>query len=178
MKFFAPAVLGLSLLWAGPAATAAAVPATAAAPSAAHVKAVQDLLQAMQFEKELRGIAGRSRYQNPAQRQAVYAKLAKVPAAQVYQRMAPPVARLVSMDTATEMTRFYRTPYGQQVINKKYNSGPQIVMPGMTAPVAPEEKKERKRAAYVKASKELADAELAIEREAFKLLQQINQQVK
>ena len=40
----------------------------------------------------------------------------------------------------------------------------------------PEEKKERKRAAYVQASKELADAQPAIEREAFKLLQLINTQ--
>jgi hypothetical protein len=48
------------------------------------------------------------------------------------------------------------------------------MMPGMKPVVPPEEKKERKRAAYVKASKELADAEPVIEREAFKLLQKIN----
>jgi len=42
--------------------------------------------------------------------------------------------------------------------------------------VAPEEKKERNRAAYVKASKELADAQPAIDSEAFKLLQAINMQ--
>jgi hypothetical protein len=49
-------------------------------------------------------------------------------------------------------------------------------MPGMKPVVPPEEKKERKRAAYVQASKALADAEPAIEREAFKLLQLINRQ--
>jgi hypothetical protein len=49
-------------------------------------------------------------------------------------------------------------------------------MPGMTAAVPPEEKKERKRAAYVQASKALADAEPMIDHEAFKLLQTINQE--
>jgi hypothetical protein len=49
-------------------------------------------------------------------------------------------------------------------------------MSGMTPVVPPQEKKERKRAAYVKASKELADAQPAIENEAFKLLQQINKE--
>ena len=82
----------------------------------------------------------------------------------------------MSADTALEMSRFYTTPYGKQVIHRKYNSGVQLSMPGMTASVAPEEKKERKRAAYVQASKELAAAEPAIEREAFKLLQQINKE--
>ena len=175
MKFVVHAVLGLSLAAAAPAFAATPAPAAqTAAPSAAHVKAVQDLLAAMQFEKALKGVAARSRYQSDAQRQAVFAKLAKVPPAEVYQRLAAPVARHVSVDTATEMTRFYTTPYGKQVIHGKYNSGTQIMMPGAKPVVPPEEKKERKRAAYVKASKELADAEFAIEREAFQLLQQIN----
>jgi hypothetical protein len=84
------------------------------------------------------------------------------------------MAQHISADTATEMTRFYNTPYGKQVIYKKYNSGTQIIMPGTKEVVAPEEKKERKRAAYVQASKELAEAQPALEREAFKLLQLIN----
>ncbi len=46
----------------------------------------------------------------------------------------------------------------------------------MKAAVPVEEKKERKRAAYVLASKELGEAEPMFEREAFKLLQQINRE--
>lgn len=175
MKFVVQAVLGLSLAATHPAfAAPAAAPAQAAASNPAHVKAVQDLLGAMQIEKVLKGVAARSRYQSEAQRQAVFAKLNRVPPAEVYQRLAAPLAQTISADTATEMTRFYNTPYGKQVIHKKYNSATQIMMPGMKPVVPPEEKKERKRAAYVKASKELADAEPVIEREAFKLLQKIN----
>ncbi|MEH6434045.1 hypothetical protein [Massilia sp. DD77] len=177
MKLVIPAVLGLSLFSAGPAYSAATVhPTSTAAPSPAHVNAVQGLLSAMQAEKMLNGVAARSRYQSDAQRQAVFAKLKKTPPAEIYQRLAAPMAQLISADTAIEMTRFYNTPYGKQVIHNKYNSGSQIIMPG-TKPVVPqEEKKERKRAAYVQASKELADAEPAIEREAFKLLQLINKE--
>ena len=146
------------------------------ATDAAHVKAVQDLLGAMQIENVLRGVAARSRYQSQAQRQAVFAKLDKTPPAEVYQRMAAPLAQVISADTANEMTRFYNTPYGKQLIDRKYNSRAQIIMPGMRTVVPPEEKKERKRAVYVQASKELADAEPAIEHEAFKLLQLISKE--
>ncbi|MFC5476593.1 hypothetical protein [Massilia suwonensis] len=177
MKFALHLALGLSLAAAHPAFAAATPPAASSAvPSAAHIKAVQDLLGAMQAENVLRGVAARSRYTSGAQRQAVFAKLDKTPAAEVYQRLAPPLARSISADTAAEMTRFYQTPYGKKVIHSKYNSGPQLSMPGMTAAVAPEEKKERKRAAYVQASKELAAAEPMIEHEAFKLLQTINKE--
>ena len=106
----------------------------------------------------------------------MFAKLDKTPPAEVYQRLAPALASVISFDTAVEMTRFYNTPYGKQVIYKKYNSGAQVVMPGTRAVVPLEEKKERKRAAYVLASKELADAEPMFEREAFKLLQVINKE--
>jgi hypothetical protein len=177
MKFVVQSVLGLSLVLAGPAfAAPAAAPAPAALPAAAHVKAVQDLLGAMQVENVLRGVAGRSRYASDAQRQAVFAKLDKTPPAEVHRRLALPLASVISADTALEMSRFYQTAYGKQLIHRKYNSGPQLAMPGTRSAVAPEEKKERKRAAYVQASKELADAEPAIEREAFKLLQQINKE--
>lgn len=177
MKFAVHVVLGLSLSIATPAFAAATAPAEqSAAINPAHLKAVQDLLATMQIEKVLNGVAARSRYANEAQKQAVLAKLAKVPPAEIYQRLAPALTRSISADTALEMSRFYSTPYGKQVIHKKYNSGAQILMPGMTAAVAPEEKKERKRAAYVKASKELAEAEPAIEHEAFTLLQQINKE--
>jgi hypothetical protein len=177
MKFVVSTLLGLSLLCAHPAFAAATAPVEkAGVPDASHVKAVQDLLGAMQAEKLLRGVAARSRYPSDAQRQAVFAKLDKTPPAEVYQRLAPRVAPAISATTALEMTRFYNSPYGKQVIQKKYNSGPRFVMPGMTAAIPPEEKKERKRAAYVQASKELADAEPLIEHEAFNLLQQINKE--
>jgi hypothetical protein len=177
MKLAVQAVLGLSLAVASPAFAADTAPrGQSAAPSPAHVKSVQDLLGAMQIEKVLRGVASRSRYQSDAQRQAVFAKLDKIPPAEVYQRLAPQLAHVISADTATEMTRFYNTPYGKQVIYKKYNSSGGLMMPGMTAAVPPEEKKERKRAAYVQASKALADAEPMIDHEAFKLLQAINQE--
>ncbi len=177
MKFVVHAVLGLSLAIAAPAFAATTAPvAQSAAANPAHLKAVQDLLGAMQIEKVINGVAARSRYASEAQKQAVLAKLANVPPAEIYQRMAPALTRAISAETAIEMSRFYATPYGKQVIHKKYNSGAQLIMPGMTAAVAPEEKKERKRAAYVQASKELAEAEPAIEHEAFKLLQQINKE--
>ena len=177
MKFVVHAMLGLSLVFAAPAFAASAAPAgKPSLPDSAHVKAVQDLLGAMQVENVLRGVAARSRYQSEAQRRDVFAKIGKTPPAEVYQRMAPPLARVISADTATEMTRFYQSPYGKQVIHDKYNNRGGIVMPGATAAVPPEEKKERKRAAYVKASKELADAQPAVEHEAFVLLQQINKQ--
>lgn len=177
MKFAVQAALGLLLALAAPAFAATPAPvAQAAAFSPAHVKAVQDLLGAMQIENVLRGVASRSRYQSEAQRQAVFAKINKTPPAEVYQRMATPLAQVISADTATEMTRFYNTPYGKQVIHRKYNNSAQIMFPGMKAAVPPEEKKERKRAAYVKASTELASAEPAIDREAFKLLQSIDKE--
>lgn len=106
----------------------------------------------------------------------MFAKLDKTPPAEVHRRLAPPLARVISADTAIEMTRFYNTPYGKQVIHKKYNSSAQFVMPGATPAIPPEEKKERKRAAYVQASKELAAAEPAIQHEAFKLVQLINKE--
>ena len=177
MNFAVQAVIGLSLAFAAPVHAATQPTAAQAAVSGpAHVKAVQDLLGAMKAENVLRGVAGRSRYPNAAQRQAVFAKIDKMAPAEVHQRLAPSLTRVISFDTATEMTRFYNTPYGKKVIHSKYNSGPQLMMPGATPAVAPEEKKERKRAAYVLASKELAAAEPAVEHEAFKLLQAINKE--
>lgn len=174
------AALGISFVFGAPAFAASAAPAAAAAKAAAaspeHVKAVEDLLGAMEAEKVLRGVAGRSRYANEQQRQAVFAKLDKVPPAEVYRRMAPALAKDISLDTATEMTRFYRTPYGKKVVYDKYNNRAQIMFPGAREVVAPEEKKERKRAAYVQASQQLAAAQPAIEHEAFVLLQAINKE--
>lgn len=180
MKFAVHVALASSLVFSlvsatpASAAGAPAAPAVAKAPDAAHVKAAQDLMAAMQAEKLMRTVASRSRYASEAQRKSVFDKIARTPPAVIYQRLAAPVAQLVSQDTAVEMTRFYGTPYGQKVINQKYNSGPQIMMSGISNTVSPEEKKERKRAAYVNASKELTDAQPAIEREVFKLMQAIN----
>lgn len=178
MKSVFRAALGLALVCATPAFAASAAPTAAKATAAdpAHIKAVQDLLASMEAEKVLIGVASRSHYQSLDQRKAVLAKVGKVPPAEVYRRMAPALASSISADTAAEMTRFYNTPYGQKVIHDKYNSGTQIMFPGAKPVVPPEEKKERKRAAYVQASKELADAQPMIEREAFKLLQQIDKE--
>ena len=177
MKFVVQAVLGLSLAVAAPAFAAPPAPAgSTAVASPAHVKAVHDLLGAMQIQKSLWGVASRSRYASEAQRQAVFAKIDKTPADTVYQRLAPPLAQVISSDTAAEMTRFYSTPYGKQVIHKKYNGGPEIQLPGMRASVPAEEAKERKRPAYVQASKELADAGPVIDRELFKLVQAIDKE--
>lgn len=177
MKFAVQAALGLSLVFVMPAFAATAAPAgQAATPSPAHVKAVQDLLGAMQIENVLRGVASRSRYQSQAQRQAVFARIDKTPPAEIYRRLAPQLAHAISLDTAVEMTRFYNTPYGKQVIHNRYNSRAQIMMPGMREVVAPEETKERKRAAYVHASEELAAAQPAVEHEAFKLVQQLDKE--
>ena len=177
MKFAVHLALGLSVAFANPAFAAATPPAAPLAISKpAHIKAVQELLGAMQIEKVLKGVAARSRYPNEAQKQAVLAKLDKIAPAEVYQRLAPMLTSAISAETATEMNRYYNTPYGKQVIHKKYNSGAQLIMPGATKAVPPEEKKERKRAAYVKASKELDEAEPAIEHEAFKLVQLINKE--
>jgi len=175
MKFVVQAVFGFSMLAAAPAfsATAALAPKAIAA-SPAHVQAVQDLLGVMHVEYELRAVAARTRFPSEAQRKAVMAKLDKMTPAEVHRRLAPTLAGKISSDTALEMTRFYNTAYGKKLIQQKYNSGPQIMMPGMSSAVPPEEKKERKRAAYVQASKELVAAEPAIQHEAFKLLQALN----
>ena len=177
MKFAIPAALGLSLVFSMPAFAGDNPRADqVAAQNPAHVRAVQDLLAAMQVENVLRGVASRSRYASAAQRQAVFDKIGRTPPAEIAQRMAPALAPVISNDTAVEMTRFYTSPYGKQVIHARYNSSAQIMMPGAVAAVPPEEKKERKRAAYVQASKELADAQPAIDHEAFKLLQQIDKE--
>ena len=176
MKFAVRTAIALSLIFATPAFAVIAPPAPGAVADATHVKAVQDLLAAMRVEKTLRSVAGRTRYPSEAQRTAIYAKLDKTAPATIYQRLAAPMARVISTDTAIEMTRFYNTPYGKQVIDKKFTSRPQFVVAGMTAPVPVEEKKERKRPAYVRASKELADADPVLQHEAFVLLQAIDRE--
>ena len=153
------------------AAAPAAAPA-AGAPAASHIKPVQDMLAAMQSEKLMRSIASASRYSNDQQRKAVFAKLDKVAPAEVHQRLAAPVARLVSQETALEMTKFYTSSYGQKMLKSTYNSGPSF---GDTTPVpTPAERKLLKRPEYIKANKAFMEAEAGIRHEAFLLLQAIS----
>lgn len=155
-------------------AAAPATPATAAAPTAAHLKAVTDMVAAMQAEKLMRSIAGASRYANDKQRDDTFAKLDKVPPAQIHQRLARLVAPLVSTETATEMARYYASSYGQKVLKQKYNSGASFSFGPPQAPKkTPAETKEMKRPAFIKANKEFAAAEEPIRRQGFQLLQQI-----
>jgi hypothetical protein len=151
---------------------AGAAHAATPAPDAVQVKAAHDLLAAMQAEKMLRTTAGMSKYPSPAQRDIVMAKVIKFPAEEVYTRLAPPVARLLSTETATEMTRYYQSSYGQKVLKETYN-GPARLYPVDPTPTAAE-KAELKKPAYLKASQEFRAAEPAIRHEAFLLLSEIN----
>lgn len=154
------------------ASAAAPAAATVGAPAASHVKPVQDMLAAMQAEKMMRSIAGASRYASEAQRKAVFAKLDKVPPAEIHRRLAGPVARLVSASTAAEMARFYSSSYGQKMLKSMYNSGPSYGdnTPRPTAA----ERNELKRPEYIKANKEFMQAEDGIRHQGFLLLQVIS----
>ncbi|PWF49344.1 hypothetical protein [Massilia glaciei] len=154
-------------------AAAPAAPVAAAAPSAAQISAMQGLMAAMQTEKMMRTTAGMSRYSSEKHRLEVVAKLAKVPPAEIHRRLAAPVARFVTTETALEMTRFYATPYGQRVLFASYNSGPSITGPGQLK-MSKAEAAALKRPAYVQASHLLQRAERAIKRETFVLLGQIS----
>lgn len=161
MKWIFAAALALSLN----------VQAAPAAPDSAHVKAVQGLLEAMQAEKLVRMKAGMARYANEQQRQAVNAKVGKVAPQTIYARLALPVSQLVTEETATEMARYYRTPVGQKVVYAMYNSRASLLdtRPQLTAA----EKADMKRPAFVKAQKAFSEAEPAIGRQAFLLVQKI-----
>lgn len=156
------------------AAIAGAVPATAiaAAPDAVQVKAAQDLLQSMQAEKLLRMTAGMSKFPNPAQRELTMAKVEKLTPAMVYTRLSVPVARLVSTETALEMTRYYQSSYGQKLLQQTYNGGPRMYAVDPTP--TPAEKTELKKPAFVKANTEFKAVEPAIRHEVFLLLSEIN----
>ncbi|NRR32288.1 hypothetical protein HSX11_19100 [Oxalobacteraceae bacterium] len=146
----------------------AAAPAT---PDAAQVKAAHDLLASMQAEKMLRMTAGMSRYSDPKQRDAIMAKLDKTSAESIYQRMAEPVARLLTLETATEMTRFYQSSYGQRVLQQTYNSAASLGVVEIKPSAA--EKIELAKPAYKKADKAFKEAEPAIHHEAFVLIKAI-----
>ncbi len=177
MKF--AKMLGVAAMLAATSIVIAAPAATAPAPSkvitVGHVKAVTALLAAMQAEKMMRTTAATSQYASEAQRAAVFAKLEKVPPAQIHARLAYPLAKFISAETANEMTRFYTTVHGKQVVYQMYNSsgGMQGMGLGEPKPTAAE-KKELKRPEYVKAKRELEEADSAIHHEAFVLLQAIS----
>lgn len=151
---------------------AAPTPAPAAVITVGHVQAVTDLLAAMQAEKMMRSIAGSSHYASEAQRAAAYAKLEKVPPVQIYARLAYPLARTVSAETATEMTRFYSSSYGKKVVYQMYNHKAGFGDPA-APPATAAERKDMQRPAFIKASKEMAQANDAIRHEGFVLLQSI-----
>jgi hypothetical protein len=153
------------------AAAPAAAPATAVI-TVGHVQAVTDLMAAMQMEKMMRSIAGASRYASEQQRTATYAKLDKVPPAQIYARMAYPLARTISAETASEMARFYSSSYGKKIVYQMYNSRPSFGEPAKPAATAAE-RKDMQRPAFIKASKTLAEADGVIRHEGFVLLQSI-----
>ncbi|SEO00922.1 hypothetical protein SAMN05428959_104160 [Duganella sp. CF517] len=167
--FLAAATLSIAG-WAGAAAPAA--PVAAAAPDAARVQAAHDLLASMQAEKMLRMTAGMSKFPSPAQRELTMAKVEKVTPQTVYTRLSQPVARLVSTETALEMTRYYQSSYGQRLLKETYNGGPRMYAADPTP--TPAEKAEQKKPAFVKASKEFKAAEPAIRHEVFVLLTEIN----
>ncbi|WP_332854235.1 hypothetical protein [Duganella sp. S19_KUP01_CR8] len=146
--------------------------AHAAAPDAAQVKAAHDLLASMQAEKMLRTTAGMSKYPSPTQRELMMAKLDKLPNETIYSRLALPVARLLSTETALEMTQYYQSSYGQKVLAQTYN-GPPRLYPVDPTPSA-KEKAELKKPAFIKANQEFKAAEQAIHHEAFLLISEIN----
>lgn len=149
-----------------------AAQAWAAEPDAAHIKAAHDLLVSMQAEKMLRMTAGTSRYANPAQRAEVMDKVIKVQPEYVYSHLALPVARLISAETATEMTHYYESSYGKRLLQHTYNSAPSLYNtdPEPTA----KEKVELNKPAFQKANAEFKKAEGAIHHEAFLLVAEIN----
>lgn len=167
--------LGLAVLIASSTLSFAAAPPAAGVITVGHVQAVTDLMAAMQAEKMMRTITGASRYASEAQRAATYAKLEKVPPAQIYARLAYPLARTISAETATEMARFYSSSYGKKIVYRMYNSKVSYGEPTGPAGPAPTaaERKDTQRPAFIKASKALADADGVIRHEGFVLLQSI-----
>lgn len=167
--------LGLAVLIASCTVSFAAAPAAAPADgviTVGHVRAVTELLAAMQMEKMMRTITGSSRYASDAQRTAAYAKLDKVPPAQIYARLAYPLARTISAETAIEMARFYSSSYGKKVVYRMYNSRASYGEQAGPAATAAE-RKDMQRPAFIKASKALAEADGVIRHEGFLLLQSI-----
>lgn len=158
------ALAGIGLL-------AVAAWAGAAEPDAAAIKAAHDLLASMQADKKMRMTAGMSHYADATQRQTVLARIDKVPAEEIYRRLAPSVARLLTPDTAAEMTRFYQSSYGKRVLAQTYNSGPSMYATLPTPTAA--EKTALKQPAYLKAEKAFREAEPAIDHQTFVLMNEL-----
>lgn len=159
------------LLAGGLLAASAMTSASTAAPDATDIKAAHDLLASLQAEKMMRTTAGTSRYANPQQRSNVLAKLEKLTPEEIYTRLSLPLARILSKETAAEMTRFYSSTYGQRVLYQTYNHGAMLTQSD-PVPTA-KEKEELKRPEYLKANKAFKEAEPAIHHETFVLLSQI-----
>ena len=155
------------------AAAAAPAPAPAQVLTVGHVRAVTSLMAAMQVEKMMKTIAHTSRYASDAQRASVLAKLAAVPPAEIHARLGFPVARFISAETATEMARFYATPNGQMVVHRMYNSTGGLQGLGAAKPTAAESK-DMQRPAFIKANREVQEADAKIRHEAFVLMQAIS----
>lgn len=167
--------LGLALLVAS--CSLSFSPVRAASPAATvvtvgHVQAVTHLMAAMQAEKMMRTVWGMSRYASEQQRNAAYAKLEKVPPEQIYARLAYPLARTISEETANEMARFYSSSYGKKILYQRYNSKGSFGEPPAPAATATE-RKDMQRPAFIKASQNLAAADDSIRHEGFLLLQSI-----
>ncbi|KQV59718.1 MULTISPECIES: hypothetical protein [unclassified Duganella] len=140
-------------------------------PDAKQVAATHDLLQEMQAEKMMRMTAGMSHYASEAERKKVMDKVIATPSETIYTGLATPVARLLSPETVSEMTRFYQSSYGKKVLDNIYNSGAQLYP---TVPKAtPAEQAELKKPAYIKADREFKANDQAIHHEVFVLLKQI-----
>ncbi|MGZ5833916.1 MAG: hypothetical protein ACXWKJ_19200 [Telluria sp.] len=151
------------------AALAVAAAGAAAAPASPHT--AHDLLAAIQAEKLVRMKAGMAHYPNEAARAAVDAKITKVPAETIYTRLAAPVAKLVDEATAAEMARFFQSSYGKKLVYAKYNSSASLY--GSEPQPTAAEAAELKRPALVRARAAYAQAEPAIEHEAFVLVTQL-----
>lgn len=167
--------LGLAVLVGSCSVSFAAAPVAtpaAAVVTVGHVRAVTELMAAMQMEKMMRTVAGSSHYASEQQRNATYAKLDKVPPAQIYARLAYPLARTISEETASEMTRFYSSSYGKKVVYQMYNHKASYGETGWPAATAAE-RKNMQRPAFIKASKDLAAADDIIRHQGFLLLQAI-----
>lgn len=171
--------LGLAIMLA---ASSVSYAQQAAAPAAKQVvvtngmvKAVSDMLKAMQVEKMMRTIASTSRYANAEQQKTVIGKLENVPHEQIYARLAYPLAKVISVETANEMTKFYNSSYGKKIVYDMYNSRGGVAF-GETSGPKPTaaERKALQDPAYLKAKKEFDAAQPAIQSEAFKLLQWIS----
>lgn len=163
---FVKVLLLVGMLVAGAVARAADDPV-------AHLKAVTDLMAAMQTEKMMRTITGTSGFPSEAQRTAAFDKLAKIPPAEIHQRLGRQVRPHLSMATALEMTHFYSTEYGKKVLFRTYNSGATFGGRSAPAPTAAE-RKDMSRPEFIKAKKEFDAADTAIHHEGFLLLQAIN----